>query len=156
MKTDDSDAAVPEGLREQRESLYATLVELEAALATAGPRRVEEWATVAIEALERVAAAFDAHVRFTEDAGGLFEDVVTSSPGLVHSVEELRTDHRRIRDCLDETLRMLRGGVTGDPATWVGSVRTSAGALLGQLTRHRQKGSDLTYEAFWHDEGGSG
>lgn len=156
MTTDDGDAAAPEGLREQRESLYATLLEFEAALATAGPRRVEDWTATATAALGRVADAFDAHVRFTEAAGGLFDDVVRSAPGLAHSVEELRTDHRRIADCLDEIRQMLREGVTGDPAVWVGSVRTSAGALLGQLTRHRQKGSDLTYEAFWHDEGGSG
>lgn len=156
MATDETGAARPEGLFEQRESLHTRLIELEVALAGAGSGRIVDWSADVAVAMTRVADAFRDHVHFTEDPDGLFADVMRRTPGLASAVETLRTDHQRIEACLDENLATLAAGVSGDDAAWVDSVRASAGTLMGQLTRHRQQGSDLTYAAFWDDEGGSG
>lgn len=156
MATDETGSSEPEGLLQQRESLHTRLIELEGALAGAGSGRIADWSADVAAAMARVADAFADHVRFTEDPGGLFADVMRRSPGLVSAVETLRTDHQRIEACLQENLATLAAGVSGDDAAWVDRVRASAGALMGQLTRHRQQGSDLTYAAFWDDEGGGG
>jgi hypothetical protein len=157
VATDETGTSNPERLLEQRESLHTRLIELEVALAGAGPGRIADWSTDVAAAMTRVADAFADHVHFTEDPGGLFADVMRRTPGLASAVETLRTDHQRIDDCLRENLATLAAGVSGDDdAAWVDRVRASAGALMGQLTRHRQKGSDLTYATFWDDEGGSG
>ncbi|MEQ8718900.1 MAG: hemerythrin domain-containing protein [Acidimicrobiales bacterium] len=156
MANDETGTSNPEGLLEQRESLHTRLIELERALAGAGPGRIDDWSADVAAAMTRVADAFAEHVHFTEDADGLFADVMRRSPGLAAAVETLRIDHQRIDDCLRENLVTLAAGVSGDHAAWVDRVRASAGALMGQLTYHRQQGADLTYAAFWDDEGGSG
>ena len=92
--------------------------------------------------LERVAAAlaelahdFGDHVELTERPGGLYAVARASAPRLDAALGEIDSADERGLD-----LGALREDLTG---------------LIGALVRHRQRGSDLVYEAFEVDLGGS-
>jgi hypothetical protein len=60
-------------------------------------------------------------------------------------------EHALIKDLLDNLTACLgEPGITTD----VDNVRDRGTALLGRLLRHRQRGSDLIYQAYTVDIGG--
>ena len=63
----------------------------------------------------------------------------------------LAREHTQIRDLVDDLLTRAR---TSDSKEDVDKVRDDGTMLLGMLVRHRQRGSDLVYEAFELDVGG--
>ena len=79
-------------------------------------------------ALTELAHDLDDHVSLTEAPGGLYADLRTRSPRLASGVEAQLADHIHF-------------------VTEVGR--------LNLLARHRQRGSDLIYEAYAVDIGGS-
>lgn len=87
--------------------------------------------TTAINALE---VAFIRHVHATESPTGLFAEVVSDAPRLVHAVDGLRHDHEAIRTALRDLQRSPTSGRADD--------------LVAQIERHRHLGATLVYDAY--------
>jgi hypothetical protein len=140
---------------EHRERLRDALVAFEDALSSAGPRRAAAWAEGVVQCILRVEAEFTAHVDFTEQEDGLYDDILEVAPRLSHRVDQLRQEHNEIALALADCLTRMELVPNTAHADWVTARRDECNALLGRLVRHRQRGADLVYEAFV-DVGGSG
>lgn len=144
---------VPEGLLEpvmaRRESMRHALDELERALAA--PARAEGWVDGVRAALVELRAAFDAHVAAGEGNEGLTTLMVEVSPRLLGPAQRLAGEHIDLDSTLS-ALEQLARHSHPDPQR----VRDMGLELITWLVRHRQRGSDLFYEAFQAEIGGSG
>jgi hypothetical protein len=140
-----------ESIRLHRAELHDSMVALEQALAAPATDRPGVWAERVSVALVELSADFREHVGITEGLDGLYSAVLTSAPRLSSSVERLTREHVQIQDMTDSLLARLGEPVaTGD----VDGVRELATTLLARLSRHRQRGADLVYEAYQTDIGG--
>ena len=139
---------------QQRERLRDALVAFEDALSSAGPRRAAAWAEGVVQCILRVEAEFDNHIDFTEQADGLYDDILEAAPRLAHRVDQLRQEHNEITVALSDCLTRVELVPNTAHADWVSARREECNALLGRLVRHRQRGADLVYEAY-SEVGGS-
>lgn len=127
-----------EQARERRASLRLAMREVESALAAPAPGREDSWRGEIGARLDALGDALEAHVAATEADDGLLAEIMASAPRLARRVERARADHER-----------LRGGLAAiDRGAAVTAVRDQVGALLVDLVRHRQLGSDLVYDAY--------
>ncbi|TML12903.1 MAG: hypothetical protein E6G39_10945 [Actinobacteria bacterium] len=133
---------------EQRERLRDALVAFENALSAAGPRRAAAWAEGVVQCILRVETEFHAHVDFTEQEDGLYDDILAVAPRLAHRVDQLRQEHNEIAIALSDCLTRVELVPNTAHADWVTARREDCNALLGRLIRHRQRGADLVYEAY--------
>jgi hypothetical protein len=144
-----------------REKLQAALGSVEAALAAPAPGRLSAW-TLALRAdMAHLQREFGAHVRITEGPDGLYEEILARAPHLAHALEAVRGEHAEITRLLDDAMAMLEHEPIGigselDPMTRVEEIRTACTTILGRLVRHRQRGADLTHQAYQVDVGGDG
>ena len=95
----------------------------------------------------------DRHATQTESPGGFLDKVTQEHPQLQRRVNQLKVDHERLEkeaDALRLTVSLIEDDRIPDEAV---AIRNQAIDLLGQLTRHRQRGSDLIYEAYQVDIG---
>jgi hypothetical protein len=137
----------------QRLSLRRAIAGLEQAL---GPAAAAEEQGVWLErlggALAHLDEVFAVHVRVTEAAGGLYEEILENAPRLANRVKRFRREHA------DITAAIRRGIVETQAATQdagrVEALRDDAVRLLADLVRHRKRGLDLVYEAYDVDIGG--
>lgn len=115
--------------------------------------READWRERVRAALAELDHDFAGHVALTEEEGGLYERIVRAAPRLSTTVDRLCEEHARFNDRIDGLIAALENGeATADLSTF----REDVTSLIGQLVRHRQKGSDLIYEAYEVDLGGSG
>jgi hypothetical protein len=144
------DQVLLRALRRQRADLRDSMSALERALAAPAPGRAGAWAERVHVALVELSADFREHVDVTEGPGGLYRGLLTTAPRLSNAVARLTREHAQIADLVDALLARVSGpgGHAVDP------VRDLGLALLGRLVRHRQRGSDLVYEAYAVDVGG--
>lgn len=145
-----SDQALLEELRRHRAELRESMSALEDALAappTADPVR---WSGHVHAALVELSGDLREHVALTEGPRGVYRDVLMTAPRLSGAVEGLTREHGLIGDQLDKLLGRLAGTDMVDPD----EVRERGTLLLGRLVRHRQRGSDLLFEAYEFDIGG--
>ncbi|MCY4728755.1 hypothetical protein NYO98_20915 [Nocardioides sp. STR2] len=146
-----SDRELLEELRRHRAELRESMGALEDALASPATADRARWTQRVEAALVEVAGDFRAHVDITEGPSGLYVELLATSPRLAGPVEVLTRDHALIGGQIDDLL----GRVAGPEVTAaVDGVRRSATALLGRIVRHRQRGSDLVFEAYEFDIGG--
>jgi hypothetical protein len=138
-----------------RDELHQALVDLEQAVAAAGPSRASDWAQSVATCLRGVDSTFRQHVHVTEARDGLYEEILTLAPRLGHAVDRLREEHEVIGSQITALLAEVAGGPQSDPGDWIDARREQCLVVLGGLTRHRQRGADLTYEAYT-DVGGDG
>ena len=150
---DETYAAYLKQVQAQRAELGESMAALQAALdlpAGLGPT----WRGRVRAALTELAHDLRDHVELTESAGGFYDDILTKAPRLSHAVADQKGEHAAL---LLEVERLLAERDEGMPgAEAVDGHRESANHFLGQLVRHRQQGSDLTYEAYEVDLGGMG
>jgi hypothetical protein len=144
--------AVPEGLLEpvlaRRESMRRGMDALERAMAT--PAGAEEWAETAQRAVARLRRAWDAHLAGAEGPDGVTAVMIDTAPRLIGRAQRLVREHPD----LEQRLCALEDAVNQDVVD-PDEVRDLGVEMIGKLVRHRQKGSDLFYEAFQADvEGG--
>jgi hypothetical protein len=85
----------------------------------------------------------------TEGPDGLYSELLDHAPRLCRGVNILVREHAAIVAAVDA----LHARV-GDPAIAAEQVRSWASDLLRELSRHRQRGADLVYEAYATDIGG--
>jgi hypothetical protein len=145
------DQALLEALRRHRAELRESMSAVETALAAPATAGQARWVQRVHVALMELAGDFREHVDITEGPEGLYREVVRTSPRLSDAVASLTHEHQLISAHVDDLLaRMTTPDVTRD----VDRVRDLATALLGRLVRHRQRGSDLVFEAYEVDIGG--
>ena len=139
-----------EALRQRRADLRTSMTALEKALATAAPGRLDAWAQRVNVALAELSADFGEHIDITEGPGGLYQGLLTTAPRLSNAVVRLTHEHAQISSLIEDLLR--RAG--GPDVTDVDHIRDRGVQLLGKLAHHRQRGSDLVFEAYSVDIGG--
>jgi len=145
------DQALLEALRRHRAELRESMSAVETALAAPATAGQARWVQRVQGALMELAGDFREHIDITEGPEGLYREVVRTSPRLSDAVASLTREHQLINAHVDDLLaRVTAPDVTRD----VARVRDLATALLGRLVRHRQRGSDLVYEAYEVDIGG--
>lgn len=138
-------------LRRHRAELRESMSALEDALAAPATTDRSPWAQRVEAALVEVADDFRAHIDMTEGPNGLYREVLKTSPRLSGPVDRLTHEHLLISGQIDTLL--TRVGAP-DAMTDVDGVRGPGTTLLGRLVRHRQRGSDLVFEAYEFDIGG--
>ena len=94
-------------------------------------------------------AAFAEHRAHTEGEEGLYAQVINDAPRLVHAVDGLVAEHAAL-DSAMATLATRAAEVSAD----ADSLRRGALDMLDNLARHRQRVSDVVYEAYAIDIGG--
>jgi hypothetical protein len=148
----DRSAAFTEA-RQRRGVLRDALVRLEEEISSPARGRVPDWAGSVAKALTGLGHAFDDHIDITERPGGLYEEILESSPRMAGQVRRLRDEHPVIRESIRSELDRLSGPVADD---WpLDDVRDDLQRLMGQVVRHRQRGADLVWEAYNLDIGGA-
>ncbi len=141
-------------VRARREALYQAIIGLEDALATAVGDG-ERWRLRVAMAVDHARARIDDHVTQTECKNGFLDRVVIEHPRLARRVAQLRVDHERLEKSVD-ALAVATADIEDDEvAEGAPALRNQAVELLGEMTRHRQRGADLIYEAFQVDIGQS-
>lgn len=141
-----------DAVRSRREALYEAVVGLEDALATPVGDG-QKWRLRVTMAIEHAKTRIEDHASQTEAKDGFLERVVLEAPRLHKRVTQLKVDHERLEKEVD-ALRIAIYDVPDDevPDQAV-ELRNQAIELLGQMTRHRQRGADLIYEAYQVDIG---
>ncbi len=113
----------------------------------ASPSASKEWRVDVGAALAGLRAAFAAHIEAVESDEGLLADIAEDVPRLTNVVELLERDHVEISQKIDDLVDSL-GTVE------IASIREQSLDLMRAVVLHRQRGSDLVYEAYATDIGG--
>ena len=146
-----SDQAFLEELRRHRAELRESMSALEGALAAAAIADQDRWAQRVHVSLVELSGDLREHIDITEGPNGLYRDLLETSPRLSDAVAVLTREHVLIRGQVDGLLARV---TTPDVIEDVDRIRDLGTALLGRLVRHRQRGSDLVFEAYEFDIGG--
>lgn len=141
-----------DAVRARRQSLRAAMGAFEAALAAPAVGRISVWTSGLVVALQQLDTRLKEHVAATEGPDGFHNQIVTASPRLYHAVTVLVADHQRATELLDHLRRATNHARTD---AQVNDIREQGTGMLALLTKHRQRGADLIYEAYQRDmEGG--
>jgi hypothetical protein len=137
--------------RAHRQGVRRASLDLEEAIARPAGQDAGKWSTDTAARCQTLIEAFRYHVRESEGPDGLLPEIVTTAPRLAHAVDEVKQEHQSL---LVEMNRLHAAAGTGGLVD-VEAVRREALMLLQALAAHRQRGSDLIYEAYLVDvEGG--
>jgi hypothetical protein len=120
-------------------------------LATVGlqPDAEASWRAHVAGLLSPLRVAFAAHRAATEGDAGLYANLVQDAPRLIHQVNGLVAEHA----VLDGAMARLEG-IAETVETDAEVIRHEVMLVLGDLARHRQRDSDLVYDAYSIDIGG--
>lgn len=138
-------------LRQRRAELRESMSTLEDALAAPATDRKIVWAARVHVAVVELSADFREHIAITEGPDGLYPEALTTAPHLASTVAGLTREHIQIKGMADQLLTQLSEPTDADD---VDGVRDLGTTLLAKLSRHRQRGADLVYEAYETDIGG--
>ncbi len=138
-------------LRRRREELREAMTRLEVALAKSSAADADSWVDGVRTAVVALSTEWRMHIEITEGDDGLYREILDTAPRLSDAVNRLAGEHAEISELVDALLSSV--GTPG-PESDVVRVRELGTALLLRLIRHRQRGSDLVYDAFEFDIGG--
>jgi hypothetical protein len=131
--------------RRQRMAIRDSLSELEDRLAAAAAST--GWHDDVIAAYRQLREAFQAHVTEVEGSDGILADLVEAAPRVANTVALLQAEHVTITERIDALIEKI-------PTHPPEGVREESLELMRALVLHRQRGSDLVYEAYSTDLGG--
>jgi hypothetical protein len=134
--------------RRRRGELLRAIQRFEAAVAA--PASEPGWRDRVHRRLAAVAEQLAEHVVVTEGPDGLYAELLEHAPRLDRPVAGLVAEHGALQRRVDALARWLGAPVPEE----VERIRQRAGELLVALSRHRQRGADLVYEAYATDIGG--
>jgi hypothetical protein len=138
-------------VRRRRAELLESMRAVEQALAAPAPGREQRWVERVHVALVELSADFREHIELTEGPHGLYGGLLTTAPRLSGAVARLTREHAAIQEGIGD---LLARADAPDATEDVDTVRERGTALLARLLRHRQRGSDLVYEAYSVEIGG--
>jgi hypothetical protein len=133
--------------RRHRAALLGEIHFLEQALAA--PAREPGWRHRVGDRLGGLRGAFVEHMVLTEGPEGLYAELLDHAPRLARGVHVLIREHAAV----EATMSALQRRVDL-PEITVSELRNWTTDLLRELSRHRQRGADLVYEAYQTDIGG--
>jgi hypothetical protein len=137
--------------RAHRQGVRRASLDLEEAIARPAGQDAGKWSTETAARCQTLIEAFRYHVEQSEGPEGLLPEIVGRAPRLAHAVDEVKYEHQSLLVEMDR----LHVAAGGGPHVDVEAVRREALSLLQALAAHRQRGSDLIYEAYLVDvEGG--
>lgn len=110
------------------------------------------WLDAVEAALVELDEDWSDHIDVTEGGKGLYADVKATAPRLSRKINRLLAEHEVLAEMLTD-LRQAVASARTKPAE-VATVRAVATRMLTQLSKHRQRGSDLVWEAYAFDVGG--
>jgi hypothetical protein len=110
----------------------------------ARPAAPDGWADAVEASMLELEGALGAHIREVEAPYGLLAEIVDAAPRLVPDVETIKQEHLE----LVASWARARQSLGGKGAASITEVRRRVISLLGRLAIHRQRGSDLVYEAY--------
>ena len=112
------------------------------------PAEPETWPDHLRAMLRPLQEAFAAHRAVTEGDDGLYAEVVFDAPRLAGAVDGLVAEHDAIGSAMERLAADASVGADADV------LRRDALEVLDELAQHRQRDSDLVYEAYATDIGG--
>ena len=138
--------------REAREALGVAADLLEEFLAKPGAD--PQWTMRVADSLQGLQHAFQAHCDEVEADDGLLPQLQRDAPRLSNTIKRMEREHVTIGRAIEQAAELIAecGGDCGTDA--VESIRERAVDVLRAISRHRQKGADLVYEAYNVDIGG--
>lgn len=137
-------------VRAHRAELGESMRALDEALAM--PIGGPQWRRRVRAALTELAHDLRDHVSLTESEGGLYANLRLRAPRLASGIDAQIDDHVHFLAEVNRLIDERDEGLTGEA---ISAHREAANILLDRLIRHRQRGSDLVYEAYQVDIGGS-
>ena len=137
----------------RRADLHLALVELEQTISRPAVGREADWSKDVLRRLQDLAHTLDEHIEVTERPNGLYAEISSKSPRLANQMQLLKEEHPEIREATAKLTARLEETPIGD--AWpLSEARNDLQRLLGRLSRHRQLGADLVWEAYNLDIGG--
>lgn len=136
--------------RRRRSELREAIGQLEAALAAPAHGQADAWRSTVRSRLDDVRVDFHEHTTAAEKHDGLYTDVVAVAPRLIGAITRLRREHTVILAELDRCVAQV-DAVGGDD---VEEIRDAVTDLMARFVRHRQRGSELMWDAYASDIGG--
>lgn len=112
------------------------------------------WSHRVLEALQSLRDAFDEHVLEVERPDGLLNRLLEDDPRLANSVSRMHDEHGEIDLRLNEVKDLICLCDPDCEHPQIEDVRVAAVDTLSLISRHRQAGADLVYEAYNVDIGG--
>jgi hypothetical protein len=140
-----------EELRRRRGELRDSMSAVEQALAAPTGRGPKGWAERVQAALVELSGDLREHVAITEGPEGIYAELMAQAPRLSGQMDRLTQEHGQIRDSIETLLAEVTAVDVKERSTRVRELGTQ---LLATLSRHRQRGADLVYEAYQVDIGG--
>ncbi|MEM9651847.1 MAG: hypothetical protein AAGA65_07105 [Actinomycetota bacterium] len=113
----------------------------------------QKWRLRVTMAVEHAKSRIEEHAVQTEAKGGFLDRVVVEEPRLHKRVTQLKVDHERLEKEVDALRIAIYDVEDAEVPGQANDLRNQAIDLLGQMTRHRQRGADLIYEAYQVDIG---
>jgi hypothetical protein len=141
-------------VRQRREALLEAVASLEAALAA--PASSAHWRAGLGDAVSHLCTTLEDHVATTEAADGILAKVREDAPRLGSHVDRLVADHATLTAATHQLIDRLECVPTEPTKAELDALRDQSLELLAGVVRHRQRGSDLLYEAYNVDVGGPG
>ena len=138
----------------RRAELRESSRDLVRALEAASPGREGAWMQRVVVCLDAFREDITEHIESTEAIDGLYDEVRAAQPRLSNQVKRLVADHVVLREKVDSCHALASASVASADADVVKTVRDGATELVSLLQRHRQRGSDLIFEAYETDIGG--
>lgn len=139
----------------RRAELRETIRDLGRALEAASPGREADWLARVGTRLAELHDGILEHIERTEAPDGLYDEIRSAQPRLNHQVSRLVADHAVLRDRSEQCCALAARATASPDAVIVKAVRDDATQLVSLLQRHRQRGSDLIFEAYETDIGGA-
>jgi hypothetical protein len=142
-----ADAVSLQVARQHRATLLRSIHTFEQAIAT--PAGEPGWREKASTRLHNLRGAFAEHIVVTEGPEGLYAELLDHAPRLARAVQVLVREHAALVTAMSSLQQKV-----DQTENRVEDVRTWASDLLRELSRHRQRGADVVYEAYGTDIGG--
>jgi hypothetical protein len=150
--TGSADDAAFRRSRQHRRGVRRASIDLEEVLARPIGQEAGNWYRDVAVHVHSLVEAFRHHVEQSEGSEGLLPQIVEAEPRLVNAVEVAKREHRALLDGMSR-LEAVIGLFQGADEQ---AVRRDSLRLLHDLAAHRQRGSDLIYEAYLVDVEGGG
>jgi hypothetical protein len=150
----DTKTTVLDDALRRRAELYDTAQALVRALEVPSPGREDVWLDRVNGHLQLLRAEIEEHVETTEGPDGIHAEIVLAQPRLANKVRRLAADHEILRDRINAVAALSARSVEQHDRAMVMAVRDESTLVVGLLVRHRQRSSDLVYEAYQTDIGG--
>ena len=120
----------------------------------ARPGSDPQWTIRVADSLQGLKFAFQNHVDEVEHDEGLLPQLRHDSARLSNAIDRMYAEHITISAELDDVAKLVID-CEGDCSTvLVDAIREAIVDVLRAISRHRQRGADLIYEAYHVDIGG--